>query len=203
VMYGYAAQEPYAFDLARAKALLAEAGWRDTNGDGVVDKGGEPLMLQLLFPAKHYGQAFDEMTAAVVEMVKDVGVGVVVKPLDFGTLLQTLTKGTLPPNGGFTACRTSNSVDAEDQVRDWASYTLVNWTPFTPELTTLYQASRREFDPAKRLRILADLQRQIRDWAPVVPLYQEIKIYAHSVRVLRFAPLPELHMDFRGVALRK
>jgi ABC-type transport system substrate-binding protein len=95
-MYGYAAQEPYAFDPARAKALLAEAGWRDTNGDGVVDKGGEPLMLQLLFPAKHYGQAFDEMTAAVVEMVKDVGVGVVVKSLDFGTLLQTLTKGTLP-----------------------------------------------------------------------------------------------------------
>ena len=203
VMYGYAAQEPYAFDPARAKALLAEAGWRDTNGDGVVDKGGEPLTLQLLFPAKHYGQAFDEMTAAVVEMVKDVGVGVVVKPLDFGTLLQTLTKGTLPSNGGFTACRTSNSVDAEDQVRDWASYTLVNWTPFTPELAALYQASRRELDPGKRLRILADLQRQIRDWSPVVPLYQEIKIYAHSVRVLRFAPLPELHMDFRGVALRK
>ena len=203
VMYGYAAQEPYAFDPARAKALLAEAGWRDTNGDGLVDKGGEALTLQLLFPAKHYGQAFDEMTAAVVEMVKDVGVGVVVKPLDFGTLLQTLTKGTLPPNGGFTACRTSNSVDAEDQVRDWASYTLVNWTPFTPELGALYQASRRELDPGKRLRILADLQRQIRDWSPVVPLYQEIKIYAHSARVLRFAPLPELHMDFRGVALRK
>jgi len=128
---------------------------------------------------------------------------VVVKPLDFGTLLQTLTKGTLPPNGGFTACRTSNNVDAEDQVRDWASYTLVNWTPFPPEIASFYQASRRELDPGKRLRILADLQRQIRDWAPVVPLYQEIKIYAHSARVLRFAPLPELHMDFRGVALRK
>jgi hypothetical protein len=36
-----------------------------------------------------------------------------------------------------------------------------------------------------------------------VPLYQEIKLYAHSARVLRFTPLPELHMDFRGVALRK
>jgi peptide/nickel transport system substrate-binding protein len=203
VMYGYAAQEPYAFDPARAKALLAEAGWRDTNGDGVADKGGEPLTLQLHFPAKHYGQAFDEMTAAVVEMLKDVGVQVVVKPLDFGTLLQTLNKGTLPPNGGFTACRTSNSVDAEDQVRDWATFTLVNWTPYPPDLLALYQASRREVDPAKRLRILADLQRQVRDWAPVVPLYQEIKLYAHSARVLRFAPLPDLHMDFRGVALRK
>jgi peptide/nickel transport system substrate-binding protein len=203
VMYGYAAQEPYPYDPARAKALLAEAGWRDTNGDGVADKGGESLALQLLFPAKHYGQAFDEMTAAVVEMLKDVGVGVTVKPLDYGSLIQTLIKGTLPYNGGFTACRTSNNVDAEDQVRDWATYTLVNWTPFPPELLGLYQASRREVDPAKRLRVLADLQRQIRDWAPVVPLYQEIKLYAYSARVLRFAPLPELHMDFRGVALRK
>jgi ABC-type transport system substrate-binding protein len=136
-------------------------------------------------------------------MLKDVGVGVTVKTLDFGTLLQILSKGTLPPNGGFTACRTSNSVDAEDQVRDWASMTLVNWTPYPPELLGLYQASRREVDPAKRLRLLADLQKQIRDWAPVVPLYQEIKLYAHSARVLRFTPLPELHMDFRGVALRK
>ena len=93
VMYGYAAQEPYAFDPARAKALLAEAGWRDTNGDGVADKGGEPLALQLYFPAKHYGQAFDEMTAAVVEMLKDVGVQVVVKPLDFGVAAADAEQG--------------------------------------------------------------------------------------------------------------
>ena len=55
----------------------------------------------------------------------------------------------------------------------------------------------------KRLALLADLQRQVRDWAPVVPLYQEIKVYAHGVRVVGFVPTPELNMDFRGVALRK
>jgi len=203
VSIGYAAQEAYPYDPKRAQALLAEAGWKDTNGDGILDKGGEMLALQLLFPAKHYGQGFDETTPAVVEMLKAIGVKVDIRPVDFATLLQTVTKGTLPWNGGFTACRTSNNLDADDYVRDWASVTLINWAPFPPELAELYKATRRELDPKKRLALLADLQRKVRDWVPVIPLYQEIKTYALSPRVVGFQALSELHMDFRPVGLRK
>ena len=193
VAYGYAAQPPYAYDQARARALLAEAGVTRDN----------PLTLQLLLPAKHYGQAFDETVTAVVEMLKAVGVQVTVQTLDFGTLLQTLNKGTLPPNGGFAACRTSNNLDADDFVRDWATTTLVNWTPYPPELLNLYRSTRRQVDAQKRLALLAELQQKVRDWAPVVSLYQEKKAYAHSTRVLQFVPTQELNMDFRGVALRR
>jgi peptide/nickel transport system substrate-binding protein len=203
VSYGYAAQEPYAYDAKRARALLAEAGWKDAGADGVLKKDGETLTLQLLFPAKHYGQGFDETTPAVAEMLKAVGVQVVIKPVDYGTLIQTVTKGTLPYNGGFTACRTSNNLDADDYLRDWTAITLINWAPYPAELADLYRATRREVDPQKRLKLMADLQRRVRDWAPVVSLYQEAKIFAASARVLRFAPLMDLHMDFRGVALRK
>ena len=202
VAYGYAPQEPYAHDVKRARALLAEAGW--TPGpDGTLKKDGETLTLQLLFPAKHYGQGFDETTPAVAEMLKAVGVQVVIKPVDYGTLIQTVTKGTLPYNGGFTACRTSNNLDADDYVRDWMAITLINWAPYPPDLAELYRGTRREVDPQKRLKLLADLQHRVRDWAPVVELYQEVKIFAASARVLRFTPLTDLHMDFRGVALRK
>ncbi len=203
VSYGYAAQEPYAYDAKRARALIAEAGWKDAGADGVLKKDGETLTLQLLFPAKHYGQGFDETTPAVAEMLKAVGVQVVIKPVDYGTLIQTVTKGTLPYNGGFTACRTSNNLDADDYLRDWTAITLINWAPYPAELADLYRATRREVDPQKRLKLMADLQRRVRDWAPVVSLYQEAKIFAASARVLRFAPLMDLHMDFRGVALRK
>ena len=199
--YGYAAQEPYPYDPKRAKAMLVEAGWKDT-GKG-FEKNGEPLALHLHYAAKHYGQSFDEMTLAVAEMIKDLGVQVTMKAVDFATILQTTQKGTLPHNGGFTACRTSNNLDADDYLRDWLSITLVNWSPYPPELTALFASTRREMDPQKRLRLLAEMQRAVRDWAPVVPLYQEVKIYAHAARVLKFAPLTELHMDFRGVGIRK
>ena len=142
-------------------------------------------------------------TPAVAEMLKAVGVQVVIKPIDFGTLLQTVTKGTLPYNGGFSSCRTSNNLDADDYLRDWTAITLINWSPYPPDLADLYRATRREVDPQKRLKLLADLQRRVRDWAPVISLYQEVKIFAASARVLRFVPLTDLHMDFRGVALRK
>lgn len=39
-------------DLPRAKALLAAAGWRDTDGDGILDKGGQPLRLEVIYPVQ-------------------------------------------------------------------------------------------------------------------------------------------------------
>ena len=201
VSSGYAAQEPYPYDPRRARALLAEAGWKDT-GKG-WERNGEGLILHLHYAAKHYGQAFDETTAAVAEMLKEIGVQVTLKPVDFATILQITQKGTLPYNGGFTACRTSNNLDADDFLRDWTAFTLINWAPYPPELLALFTSTRRELDPQKRLRLLADLQRQVRDWAPVVPLYQEVKVYAHTAKVVGFTPLTELHMDFRSVGVRK
>lgn len=38
------------YDLGRAKALLAAAGWKDTDGDRVVDKDGQSLRFTLLAP---------------------------------------------------------------------------------------------------------------------------------------------------------
>jgi peptide/nickel transport system substrate-binding protein len=38
----------YAYDLEKAGRLLAEAGWKDTDGDGIVDKKGRPFRFTIL-----------------------------------------------------------------------------------------------------------------------------------------------------------
>ena len=41
--------EPYPYDLDAAGALLDEAGWVDSDGDGIRDNEGTPLALELLY----------------------------------------------------------------------------------------------------------------------------------------------------------
>jgi peptide/nickel transport system substrate-binding protein len=45
--WGYRAQAEPRRDVDQARRLLEQAGWRDSDGDGVVDKGGAPLEVSL------------------------------------------------------------------------------------------------------------------------------------------------------------
>lgn len=45
------AARPLPFDSAKARALLDSRGWRDHDGDGMLDRDGVPLALDLNYPA--------------------------------------------------------------------------------------------------------------------------------------------------------
>lgn len=68
------------FDAAGARRALASAGWRDSDGDGILDKDGKPLEVSLWLQAE---DPRSETTAQLIRaQLADVGVSVVLKLTD-------------------------------------------------------------------------------------------------------------------------
>lgn len=84
--------EPLPFDPARARELLAEAGWTDHDGDGTIDKGGVPFRFEILS-----NQGNQERIDAVVmaqEQLRRVGIDARPRVMEFNAMIDGLIDRT-------------------------------------------------------------------------------------------------------------
>lgn len=77
---------PLPYDAAQARALLAQAGWTDSNRDGVLDKGGQPLRFALTINAAN--RLHGDMAQVIQSQLKQIGVQVDIRPQEFQSMLQ-------------------------------------------------------------------------------------------------------------------
>jgi peptide/nickel transport system substrate-binding protein len=95
ISYAYAPDEittKYSYDPEKAKALLAEAGWEDSDGDGIVEKDGEPLAFELLYPAG--SPTTDQIVAYMQDAWREVGIDMTPRALEFPALIEATTTNT-------------------------------------------------------------------------------------------------------------
>lgn len=83
--------KPLAHDVPRARALLAEAGYEDQDGDGWVERGGADLRFELLYAE---GNERRKGAAIIVqEQLREVGVQVSLQPIERLALYEKLRRG--------------------------------------------------------------------------------------------------------------
>lgn len=79
------------FDTTQAAGLLAARGWRDSNGDGIRDRGGRKLSLHVSVPSS---SAMRRQYALLLqEQLRGVGVELVVDEMDGPAMQQRLRAG--------------------------------------------------------------------------------------------------------------
>jgi ABC-type transport system substrate-binding protein len=73
-------------DLDKAKELLAEAGWADSNGDGIFDKDGQDLEFTL--DALNLRYEFIAMAEVMEASWTELGVKVTINTMEIGALIE-------------------------------------------------------------------------------------------------------------------
>jgi peptide/nickel transport system substrate-binding protein len=167
----------YKFDLEQAKTLMQEAGYT-YNGDGMLEKDGQPLQLRLTL-----GPRLIKEAEIVQEQWKKLGIEVKVEALDYAARLPEYEAGTYD----FTASGfAGDEADIlwyyyhSSQIgRGGANY----WRAQDAELDALLDGSRTETDPAKRQEILNQVQKRIVDQAYDIFLYSATQFVPVHTRI--------------------
>jgi peptide/nickel transport system substrate-binding protein len=84
--------DPVPFDPNEAKNILAEAGWKDSDGDGFLDRGGETFSIELLAAAENEGR--QDIALLVQSDLERIGVKVEPRFVEWGTMMAQMQDGT-------------------------------------------------------------------------------------------------------------
>ena len=84
--------EPVPYDLDKARELLAEAGWKDTDGDGVLDKEIAGARVPAFFDLMIFSdsRAFKTIAEIYQENCRKIGVKVQISPAKWALMLEKL-----------------------------------------------------------------------------------------------------------------
>lgn len=161
--------QPYSFDPAAARRLLAEAGWKEGQ-DGILRKDGRELAFTVVYP--NTSVSFQKMLPVIKEDMKKAGVRMDLLGIEWSVLVQRLEKkqfeacllgwtGTLKPD--------PYQLWHSSQADHPASSNHIGFV--NPKADELIEKIRQCFDPAERTRLYHEFHRLIHDEAPYLFLF--------------------------------
>ncbi|MBI4772727.1 MAG: peptide-binding protein [Deltaproteobacteria bacterium] len=181
--------KPYAYNPERAKELLREAGWEDTDGDGLLDKDGEPFRFTIL---TNQGNESRQKTGVIIQFsLKAIGIEVQVRTVEWAAFLKefidkkkfeaVILGWTIPPDPDlFDVWHSSKTRPSE---LNFVSYR-------NEEVDRLIEKSRYTFDREVRKECLYKIQEILAEDQPYTFLYVPQALVAVSSRIRGIEPAP-------------
>jgi len=106
----------YPYDPEKAKQLLDEAGWKDTNGDGVRDKDGKELVLRYLTSTRDVRQ---NTQAVAQQQLAAVGVKVELSSMDSDLFFASYADNGPVSRGEYDIAQWSDAPQFPDPDREY------------------------------------------------------------------------------------
>jgi peptide/nickel transport system substrate-binding protein len=169
------------FNLEKAAALLDEAGWNDTDGDGVRDKAGVKMSLVFLTSISTARQAAQEIFKAGLE---SIGVDVQLKSVDSSIFLGPPAQSTNTRRQFYADLEefaySNKSPDPAAYMKAWTcgeiaqmanNWSSSNWSRYcNPAYDELYAQAAEELDPEKRQQLFIKLNDLLIEDYAVIPI---------------------------------
>ena len=180
-LFGAIPYAPFRLDVAKARALLAEAGYPDGFEVKLTTPNTAPWTEIADSVRQTLGQA--GITASVEQADLKAVLGTY-RARRHELLLMSWGPDYFDPNSNAEAfaANDDNSDRSRRKSLAWRNKWLI------PDLTRRTLAASREADNGQRAAMYADLQKQVTDEGPFVLLFQSGKQVAHRARVTGFTP---------------
>jgi peptide/nickel transport system substrate-binding protein len=182
--------EPWPYDPERARELLDEAGWTDTDGDGVRDKDGIALVLSHGTTAselRHSAQVFFQQQMAAI------GVQITLQGFADDRFFAGFADGGPVATGQLDLFEYSSAPRFPDPDTDeWLCAEIPstehvagrNWAALCdPTLDALLKAQSSQMDPVKRQSTFQEITRYIYEHVYWLGLWQDPDLWAVGPRL--------------------
>jgi peptide/nickel transport system substrate-binding protein len=180
--------EPWPHDPEQASRLLDDAGWRDTDGDGVRDKNGTPFRFSLMIPASPQ-QLNDQIAVWEQQSWSDIGIEAEIDKLEWQAFRERRNAGRF--HAASFSLTFSASPDHFDLYHSSAQETGFNFIGLAdPEIDRLTEAGRTTLDPVERRGIYNRLQARLHELEPLSCLFYFSSPVLHDKRLQGVAASP-------------
>ena len=161
-----ASLRPLPFDPARARRELEAAGFADRDGDGILERDGKPLRIELATNASSPLRV--DATLLLARQMRHAGIDLRPAAVDFNLLLARLDRGEF--DAVLMAWGIDTSLDVSFAFESGAQQ---NWGGFSdPTLDTLLESFRQASDIEDVRRIVHRVEARIDELQPYTFLWE-------------------------------